>query len=72
VRKDGAFIKLERLRQIKTEIVKGFPEPADYQRIVLWTEMNIGLSTEKALEYVNKLIAANGWVLDNGKIKPEV
>jgi hypothetical protein len=71
MRRDGSFIKIQRLKEIQKQIVSGFPNEVDYHRIILWTEMNVGLTTEKAEEYVNKLIEANGWFLIDGKIKAE-
>ena len=71
-RKDGAFIKLERLKQIQKQIASGFPNPVDYDRTVIWTELNIGLTKEKSQDYINKLIEGNGWVLVDGKIRAEV
>jgi hypothetical protein len=68
MRKDGAFVKLDRIRQIQKEITKCFPKEVELNRIILWTEMNIGLTQEKAEEYITKIIDANGWVLSEGKI----
>lgn len=72
MRKDGAYIKLERIKQIQKQIVNSFPAEVDFSKIVLWAEMNIGLTNETAQEYVTKIVEVNGWVLENGKIKAEV
>lgn len=72
MRKDGAYIKLERIKQIQKQIVSSFPGEVDFNKIVLWAEMNIGLTNETAQEYVTKIVEVNGWVLENGKIKAEV
>jgi hypothetical protein len=70
VRRDGSYVKVERLKQIGKEIARYFPEPVDYHKMVLWVEMNIGLSPVKAVEYIDKVIEAHGWIVEDGKIKP--
>ena len=69
MRKDGSFIKTERLAQIAKQIVKGFPEPVDYHKLVLWVEMNIGLRADTASEYITKICEAHDWAIEDGKIK---
>jgi len=40
----------------------------DYEKLLDWIEYEIGLTREKATEYVNLIIKINGWALDDGKI----
>jgi hypothetical protein len=68
MRKDGSFIKVERLYEIKKAIIKGLPNPVDIDKLKLWVEMNIGLTPERAQDYIEKVVAASGWVIFEGKI----
>jgi len=72
MRKDGAFIKVERLAQIRKEIASKFPEPVDIKMLQLWVECNVGLSEEKSKEYIEKAVASAGWSIIDGKIVSEI
>ena len=71
VRHDGSFVRLERMTQIAKQIAKCFPTPVDYHKMVLWVEMNIGLTADKASEYIEKICETHDWVIEDGQIKPE-
>lgn len=72
MRKDGSFVKVERLSQIRKEIASQFPEPVLFEKLKLWVECNIGLSEEKAGEYIEKAVASAGWFIIDGKILAEL
>jgi hypothetical protein len=68
MRKDGSYVKVERLSLIRKEIAKQFPNPVEVSKVELWVECNIGLTPEKARDYIDKAVAAAGWVITDGKI----
>jgi len=68
VRRDGAFVKTQRIKQIVREIARQPPGPVSLDRMVTWVEVNIGLSTRRALEYIEKACLAQGWLVTNGEI----
>jgi len=70
MRRDASYIKVERLALITKKIAKQFPEPVDFHKLVLWIEMEIGLSGEKACEYVEKVCEVHDWEIEDGKISP--
>ena len=71
-RRDGAWIKAQRLQAIARMIAKTFPKGVSYDRMVSLVELEIGLSTQKAREYIDKVIEAKGWRVEDGIIKPGV
>lgn len=71
VRHNGSFVRLERMTQIAKQIASQFPAPVDYHKLVLWIELNIGLTADKASEYIEKICEGHGWVVEDGKIRPE-
>jgi len=71
-RKDGSFIKTERLHQISHKIKEDIKEGVDYNRILDWIEFNIGLRRDTAQDYLDKIIRVEGWVITNGYIKAEL
>lgn len=71
MRKDGSYVKVERLSQIKKEIAKRFPNPISFNDMILWVEVGIGLTPEKAKDYIEKIVAASGWVIFDGNICAE-
>ena len=71
MRRDGSFVKVERISQIRKEIAKLLPDPVDVEKLKLWVECNIGLSKQKTEEYVELAIRTAGWIIEDGKIKSE-
>lgn len=71
MRKDGSFVKVERLSQIRKQIAKELPEPVDLEKLQLWVECTIGLSEQKTREYIEKAVASGGWYIIDGKIVAE-
>jgi hypothetical protein len=71
MRKDGSFIKLERLKQIKTQVAKNLPNPVSIDKTVIWIQLNIGLTEERAKEYLDLVVEGAGWVVSDGAIKAE-
>jgi len=69
-RRDGAFIRAQRLHQIAQKVAQAMPEGADYERVLDWIEFTIGLSRPRAKEYLDKVIRVHGWTVKNGVIKP--
>jgi hypothetical protein len=69
VRKDGAFIKSQRLITIGREVAKHMPNGVPYDKIIMWIEWNIGLSKVKATEYLDAVIERYDWAVEDGVIK---
>lgn len=72
MRRDGSFVKSERLKIISKQIKQELPNPVDLKKLRLWIEINIGLTPEKAESYISVVVEANGWVVNDGKICSEL
>lgn len=68
VRRDGAFIKTERVRRIGKEIAKHSPKAMSLDRLMAWVEMEIGLTRKRAEEYILLACLAHGWVIEDGMV----
>lgn len=72
MRKDGSFVKTERLRNISTQIAKAFNQSdekkVDLAVLISWIEMNIGLTKARALEYIDTCCSVHGWSIIDGKL----
>jgi hypothetical protein len=72
LRKDGSYVKIQRQKLIQKQIQSCFPKEVDVEKMILWTKLNIGLTREKAEEYINDVVEGNGWIVVEGKIKNEL
>lgn len=66
-RKDGAFIKKERLKQLARFVVQNMP--ANKDRVLAYAEIEIGLSQARALEYLDLLCSFYGWTYKDGMVQ---
>lgn len=65
VRKDGAWIKQQRIKKICTHTAKEIENgPRTLSSILSWVEINIGLNRHKAFEYTLLCAKTYGWVID--------
>ena len=70
-RRDGTFIRKERLMAIAKEIAYDLNQDKRcvYEDVILWCQYNIGLTEKKAREYVDVVVKAHtDWHLNNGLI----
>lgn len=68
---DSASLKVERLQEISRAIVKSSNtgKAPSIKDIITWTEYNIGLTKEKALEYIHIVIKAHpSWRIEKEHI----
>jgi len=72
LRRDGAYVKQQRLKQITKEIAKHFPSPVSYSRMLDWIEINVGLSRSTAQRYLDLVIRAAGWAVNGDEITAAV
>jgi hypothetical protein len=68
--RDASYLKTQRLLQIKKHIAKQFPNPVNLELMILWIEVNIGLTHDRAFEYITTVCMANQWNLKDGSITP--
>lgn len=71
VRKDGAFIKKQRLMEISKSIARTFPDGIDYEKFVKRVQFDLGLREQTARDYINLVLEAQGWTAREGVIKAE-
>lgn len=71
VRRNGGFIKTQRIADIKKYIVQQSPKPIALNRLVLWVEANIGLTKVKAQEYIEVAVDLLGLIVDGDVIRFE-
>lgn len=67
VRKDGAFIKKERLKQLTRFVVQNLP--ANKERVLSYAEIEIGLSRKRAQEYLDLCAHFYGWTYKDGMVQ---
>lgn len=73
VRRDGSFVRSQRLLEIARMIALDFSEnkKSEIEQLKLRIQMEIGLTEKTASEYVNTVCRAKGWHLKDGYIYPE-
>ena len=69
-RRDGGFVRSERLLRIAKQIAIGINQAktVSVEQINLWIQLNIGLTEKRAGEYIDTVVRAKGWVLRDGYI----
>ena len=72
VRKDGSWMRSQRLVQISKQIAKDFNDggKCSFEDLLLWIEFEIGLTEATARKYVDTIIRAKRWKLQDGFILP--
>lgn len=73
VRRDGAYVRSQRLLWIAREIAKGF---ARNRQVIISTfiaqlQMETGLTDKTLLSYIDTISRAKGWFVHDGIIYPE-
>lgn len=74
MRKDGAYVKKERLNALAKFITaksQNFKTPVLLKDAMLYGEVEIGLSEKRTREYIKKLAAVYEWMIDDNFIKFE-
>jgi hypothetical protein len=74
VRRDGSFVRSQRLLDISRLIAKAFSidKRCNIEDLKLNIAMNIGLTEKTALQYVDLVCRAKGWTIKDGFIYPGV
>jgi len=71
-RRDGSFVRSERLlriaRQIVSTIHKSDVKQCEYAGLLTWIMFDMGLTEKTAREYVDVVVRAKGWRLNDGVI----
>lgn len=68
IRRDSAFLRSQRIKKITTEMAKKITTGLRLRGLLIWIQIEIGLSENKAREYVDLICEAKGWKLNNGGI----
>lgn len=69
--KDGAYIRRERLKRISREIARQFGKGAkkiSFSGSIVWIQTEIGLSYNKAVEYLELVLSSHNWENNEGSI----
>jgi len=68
MRRDGSYVKTERLNQIAAKVspLLGQGEKVNIAKLISWIEVTIGLTRKKAGEYINILADVYEWEVKNG------
>jgi hypothetical protein len=67
LRKDGAYVKKSRINTIAVYISNH--KPVALKTVVLFAELQIGLSEKRAREYIDKICEAYGYEIKDNVIK---
>lgn len=64
--KDAGFTKTQRMKRISKEIAKHLSKnhKVDYETLLNWIEYEIGLSRNKAEEYVKTICKMKNWIIE--------
>lgn len=73
MKRDAAHLKQERMRKIASYVAPMLAEGQKVRitKLLAWIEINIGLTKDKAGEYVNTLASAYDWNVNNGFVTLE-
>lgn len=71
MRKDGSWVKSQRLAEISRTIASTMPKGCDYEKLLIKIQFEMGLTVNRAEEYVDLVCLAKGWINNNGIIKGE-
>lgn len=66
-RKDGGFIKTQRIAYIKKRIIQQSPNKINIKNLITWIEGSIGLSKRRAREYIEVAISGLDIVKDENE-----
>ena len=75
-RRDGSFVRSQRLlgiaKQIAYKISFSEDKVCEVAELLNWIMFEQGLTEKRAKEYMDIVVKAKGWVLDNGEIRTEI
>ena len=71
MRKDGSWVKSQRLGEISRLISTSMPKGCDYKKLLVRLQFEMGLTMARAEEYIDLVCMAKGWIQHNGIIKGE-
>lgn len=70
VRKDGTWVKIQRLAQIAQFIAKAMGEgKVEIEKTLVWIQYEMGLTEQKAREYLGLVMIKHGWINNDGIIQ---
>jgi len=71
-RRDGSYVRSERLLRIAKQIVYTINnegnKQCEYAELLTWIMFDMGLTEKTAREYVDVVVRAKGWHLNDGII----
>jgi len=70
-RKDGSWVKKQKIEEVWKKISAEFPNTISVEKLVLWCEVELGLSKQKAYEYLDLVARIHNLAVDQGIIKQE-
>lgn len=71
MRKDGSWVKSQRLQEISRMIAPTMPDGCNYKKLLVKIQFEIGLTESRAEEYVDLVCLAKGWIHKDEKIVGE-
>jgi len=70
MRRDGAYWRRMRLKQIKEEIAKHMPNGVSVEKMLIWIQVEMGLTRKKAEEYLRLAVESSDFTIREGRIVP--
>jgi len=71
MRKDGSWVKTQKLKEIAKMISTKMPDGCNYDKLLIKIQFEMGLTESRAEEYIDLVCQAKGWIKQNGVIKGE-
>lgn len=69
VRKDGTWVKIQRLTQITQFVAKAMGEgKVEMEKTLVWIQYELGLTEQRAREYLGLIMIKQGWINNDGII----
>lgn len=68
VRRNGKFVKSQRMIEISQLIAKTLPDGVDYEKLVTLLEFE-GYREDTARRYIDTVLKIKGWIIIDGTIK---
>lgn len=70
VKKDGGWVRTQRLMRISTFVAKAMSEgEVTIDKTLAWIQWEMGLTEQRAREYLGLVLIHQGWIDDDGIIK---
>ena len=69
-RRDGSYWRKMRIKRVREEIAKHMPGGVSVEKMLIWIQVEMGLTRRKAEEYLRLAVESGDFTIKDGKIVP--